>query len=46
MENPSFVAGQILNEDNQGKGLTIEFKHEDASLDALILCLRTIFGTG
>ena len=40
------VAGQILNKDNQVKGLPIEFKHDEASLNALILCLRTIFGIG
>ena len=45
MENLSFVAGKFLNEDNQVKGLPIEFKHDGASGDALILCLRTIFGT-
>ena len=46
MENQSFVAGKFLNEDNQVKGLPIEFKHDNASGNALILCLRTIFGTG
>ena len=40
------VAGQILNKDNEVKGLPIEFKHDEASLNALILCLRTIFGIG
>ena len=40
------VAGQILNKDNQVKGLPIEFKYDYASLNALILCLRTIFGIG
>ena len=40
------VARQILNKDNQVKKLPIELKHDDASLNALILCLRTIFGIG